>query len=341
MGSSAGVVRSVGFSIKSALISALLMLVGIYTSGYAQSGHPSPHEVVVSQIKALADSQAEKEIPLETPVVLTTFGASASSAGITSAEIVQIYEGEYAKAKELHDRWSWWMSRENAGWAFSALLSLGLIFRDALQKRLSQLVDRIGGLLYGKLAGTRLFQGRALSHYRRALVEKNKLVHIPFRPDRPLDMHELYVPLKAAGSTKDDPVDAAQLIREHHRSVIIGSPGAGKSTFLRHLVLTWGERGFSPALGSSIPVLLELKRINDEPEKSLEQHLIDEFGRCGFPRAERFIRHSLEQNLLVLLFDALDEVKAGERTRTAQRIKDFARRTSRNSSGDYLSHSSL
>ena len=214
------------FALRSLFVCALLILISAPLVCLAQVSQARSLDKVVGQIKAYADRHVKNESPMQTGVVVDLFRIN--SVGLTSTKIAQIYEEEYTKEKESYDK-SPIKRLRDAGWTVSIVLILWLILGDVLRKWLARLIEKVGTFIYESLAGTRLFLGRTLSHYRRTLIEKYKLVNIPFRHGRPLDMHQLYVPLKATGSRDEGPVDASRLVIDHRRSMIIGSPGAGKS----------------------------------------------------------------------------------------------------------------
>ena len=94
---------------------------------------------------------------------------------------------------------------------------------------------------------------------------------------------------------------------ENRYLMVLGNPGAGKSTFLRRLGLEAfnGESGrFKHNL---IPVVLELKQFNRE-NVDLIGALAEEFKNFGFPPSKEFTEKLLENGKLLVLLDGLDEV---------------------------------
>lgn len=111
--------------------------------------------------------------------------------------------------------------------------------------------------------------------------------------------------------------------------MVLGAPGAGKSTFLRKMgleALKGTPQGFQHRC---IPVFLELKRLVDR-KIDLEQRLVSEFETCGFPDAKRFTSKALEQGKLLILLDGLDEVPSDNLNRVIQTIQDFVDRYPKN-----------
>lgn len=111
--------------------------------------------------------------------------------------------------------------------------------------------------------------------------------------------------------------------------MVLGGPGAGKSTFLKRLGLEAlkGKKGeFPPAC---IPVFLELKRFTAD-DCDLEAAIASEFAISGFPAADSFARKALEQGKLLILLDGLDEVTDEAINPVLSQIQDFVDRYASN-----------
>jgi predicted NACHT family NTPase len=104
--------------------------------------------------------------------------------------------------------------------------------------------------------------------------------------------------------------------------MVLGGPGAGKSTFLRKMgleALKVKKVGFKH---SCIPVFIELKRFTSS-EINIEKFIIEEFRICGFPVPEKFTAKALEQGELLILLDGLDEVPSQNLNETINQIQNF------------------
>jgi len=110
--------------------------------------------------------------------------------------------------------------------------------------------------------------------------------------------------------------------------MVLGGPGAGKSTFLRKVglealrTLYYEAADYRPRL---IPVLLELKRF-DAKDIDVAKFITAEFETCGFPQAEEFTRKALSQGNLLVLLDGLDEVPSANLDNVLNEIRDFVDR---------------
>lgn len=206
------------------------------------------------------------------------------------------------------------------------LLALAGWFKDGIGKGWTTLTKKIDDWVYGRFAGTPFFESLALKRYREALVENYQELKIPFRVNhKPLDMSKIYVPLKVAGSSDSEQVDAYGSIAKYRRLVIKGIPGSGKTMLLRHVAFAYGKGELMELENRPVPVLLELHRLSDADltEDKLIGAIVEAFKLNRFPKAERFVRHSLEHGKLMLLLDGLDEVNSKVRLAVAQKISDL------------------
>lgn len=111
--------------------------------------------------------------------------------------------------------------------------------------------------------------------------------------------------------------------------MVLGQPGAGKSTFLRKMgleALKGKQREFQHRC---IPVFIELKRFVDS-NINLEHFIISEFETCGFPNAKGVARKALEKGKLLILLDGLDEVPIDNLNAVIVSIQDFVDRYAKN-----------
>lgn len=239
-----------------------------------------------------------------------------NSAGVTRQEILRAYDEEYTKDKEEADRWGW---LPKAGWPVAGLLFIGLIFIEKLKTAVGKLFEFIGEKLFTFFAGIPWFYRLALNRYRRRMIERHSQLKIPFRPDRPLDLSAVFVPLKVSDAPQADTIDAYAALRRNSKLVVKGLPGSGKSILLRHIALTCLRRGLSQEYG--LPILVELNRLN-ESGVALRTELARELSTKGFPRPDGFLKRKLERGGLLLLLDGLDEVSAAQRPRVVQQIQD-------------------
>ncbi|MET8977737.1 NACHT domain-containing protein [Streptomyces sp. NPDC004539] len=111
------------------------------------------------------------------------------------------------------------------------------------------------------------------------------------------------------------PVDALQRYR---RIVVVGDPGAGKTTMMRHLALRMATRSEHESL-PELPAYVELFRFVESGHESLLDHLAEHWAdQYGFEDARDYIVQKLTDGTAALLLDGLDEVLGGESAQEAE-----------------------
>ena len=101
--------------------------------------------------------------------------------------------------------------------------------------------------------------------------------------------------------------DGITVANEYQYLMVLGNPGAGKSTFLRRMGLEAFKGNTGGFQHNCIPVLLELKQFNTHPV-DLIGAIASEFKHFGFPPSKEFATKLLEDGKLLVLLDGLDEV---------------------------------
>jgi predicted NACHT family NTPase len=102
-------------------------------------------------------------------------------------------------------------------------------------------------------------------------------------------------------------IDSITVVNENPYLMVLGGPGAGKSTFIRRMGLEALKGKQGNIQHQCIPVLLELKRLNSD-SIDITREISNELANFGFPETEQFALNLLEQGKLLILLDGLDEV---------------------------------
>ena len=203
---------------------------------------------------------------------------------------------------------------------------------------------------------------RATEHHLSCLVDRYRYLdfkgmgvsdRIPLR----LPLLDMYVPLKARielpegetwarelflagrevpdeeraaiGERLSEPEPVADLLRENDGLIILGDPGAGKTTFLKYLALKLAAgRGEDLGLEVRLPVLIPLSAYASalmEKDVRLDDFVAGYFHDLGADLpVDAMLEEALKGGGALVLLDGLDEVKdPGLRRTVADRVVDF------------------
>jgi hypothetical protein len=115
--------------------------------------------------------------------------------------------------------------------------------------------------------------------------------------------------------------DGLAVAQECPYLMVLGSPGMGKSTFLKKLGLH-ALAAPSSATSKQLPILIELKRLQQSPfnlQNTIQQILF----RRECPNSTIYVEQCLYEGSFLLLLDGLDEVPEAQRGELVQHIQIF------------------
>jgi NACHT domain len=307
------------FVLVFALMFGLVMGAAVPNGAQTPTPTPDSSEAVEQQIKKYAERHVENDQSMQTSNVIKVF--EKNTANLSPVDVATIYEEEYAKQKKTKDEDFWEQIKPKAGWIVAAMVFMFALFQGKLKTWVENGVGKLEKGIYQRFSGTKWFWDLALEKYRKALVEKHGELKIPFRPNRPLKMDEVYVPLKVAGNRADkENVDAMQAVQDYRRLMVTGQPGSGKTMLLRYLALNYGA-GKLRLADNPVVILLEFHRLVSGTE--ILTALVAALARDDFPNGESFLKQALKVGRVVLLLDGLDEVNSVDRAAVINRIQDF------------------
>lgn len=124
-------------------------------------------------------------------------------------------------------------------------------------------------------------------------------------------------------------INALTVVNDNQYLMVLGSPGAGKSTFLRRIGLEALKAEEGMLAHHKIPVMLELKQFKSN-EIDLTHSVTEELSNFGFPASSDFVISLLEQGKLLILLDGLDEVPKTNLNTVVDKIQAFVTRYDQN-----------
>ena len=307
----------------------LSIFLGSVSSSYSQNttSNFSSKQVVINEIKGYAQRHVDNNENMKTEVIIELY--QDNTIGLTKVQIAEIYEKEYARLKEVKQTNSnsiWTQLPKGLyGWIVAGILLILLIIRDLIKECIKISIKNLSNWVYKQFSGTAFFEDIALKRYRQALIEKYEKLKIPFRPNYPLNMRTVYVPLKVSGSKEYKLIEVDHALKDYKRFVIKGAPGSGKSMFCRYLCLSYAEGKLNDLSDKPIPILVELHSLKESKltVEILEKKLVQVCALNDFPKADRFITDGLKKGRLFLLLDGLDEVNFSLRAEVIEIIKTF------------------
>jgi predicted NACHT family NTPase len=128
------------------------------------------------------------------------------------------------------------------------------------------------------------------------------------------------------GKVRQKRVSGLKAVTEHSRLMVLGKPGAGKTTFLKHIAIECNKGEFQDNL---IPIFIPLKIFAEDArgggDFGLLQYIHQEFASCGI--GEQSVTEAvLSQGRGLILLDGLDEVPEEDSDEVVRQIRGFARK---------------
>ena len=286
--------------------------------------------MVIKEIKGYAQRHVDNNENMKTEVIIELY--KDNTIGLTKVTISEIYETEYVRIKQQKsdDNNKFWnkMPKDLSDWILIVFGVMGTIYgvtSKVVNKWITTIIEKIGKWIYTKLSGLPFFEDINLKRYREAVIEKYEKLKIPFRPNYPLDMRKVYVPLKVSGSKEYKLIEVDNALKDYKLFVIKGAQGSGKSMFCRYLCISYAEGKLNYLSDQPIPMLLELHSLTDSnlTVENLEKILVQVCAFNDFPKADRFITEGLKKGRIFLLLDGLDEVNIAARSSVIEVIKNF------------------
>jgi transcriptional regulator with XRE-family HTH domain len=127
---------------------------------------------------------------------------------------------------------------------------------------------------------------------------------------------------------KGERVPGLQAVEQFPRLVILGKPGAGKTTFLKRIATQCIAGQIFP---QQVPVFITLKQFTETKQQpNLFDYIAQQWSENGVDDANALSEKLLNQGRVLLLLDGLDEVSQADSTRVIDDIRRFSERFHRN-----------
>jgi hypothetical protein len=109
---------------------------------------------------------------------------------------------------------------------------------------------------------------------------------------------------------KDESLLPEEALKRYRHMVVLGDPGAGKTTMLKYLCLLSARAKLSGF--PDFPMFVTLNRFAKASQENLLDFITAEVAeRYGFPQLRPYLEPRLENGSVLLLLDGLDEVSVG------------------------------
>ncbi len=124
-------------------------------------------------------------------------------------------------------------------------------------------------------------------------------------------------------TNEQEAVPGIGIIVKHNKLMLLGKPGAGKTTFLQYIALQCNQGKYRSDL---IPFFMQLRSLTsefiDEEESDLFNYFIQECKNLGLSQEQAIIL--LQEGRFLVLLDGLDEVSQEETDKLLKQIDQFA-----------------
>ncbi len=130
------------------------------------------------------------------------------------------------------------------------------------------------------------------------------------------------------GRVRQERIPGVEAVQRHEKLLILGKPGAGKTTFLKWLALQCKE---GELFVDRVPLFVTLKEFAEaEGQPTLIEFMSQPFAECGIEEAQATVERVLGARRGFVFLDGLDEVRAED----SDRILNTIRRTSEQLDGN-------
>ena len=122
------------------------------------------------------------------------------------------------------------------------------------------------------------------------------------------------------GRIAQERVPGLEAVKQYAKLIVLGKPGAGKTTFLKHIGIQCSLGEFQ---ANRVPIFITLKDFAEtEQQPSLLEYITRYFSNCGVTNTTA-AEQLLSQGRALVLLDGLDEVRETDSYRVLQEVRNF------------------
>jgi len=131
------------------------------------------------------------------------------------------------------------------------------------------------------------------------------------------------------GRVREPQVPGLEAVTRYSKLMVLGKPGAGKTTFLKSLAVQCIQGDFQK---ERIPIFIALKVFAEDAKLKAELGLLNYINQklCVCDVSEQQVEKLLHQGRFLILLDGLDEVKADVGDKVLTEVSNFSRKYFRN-----------
>jgi predicted NACHT family NTPase len=113
-----------------------------------------------------------------------------------------------------------------------------------------------------------------------------------------------------------------EAMQRYSKLMVLGKPGAGKTTFLKYLAMQCIEGQFQ---AKQVPLFITLKDFAEAPKQpDVLEYIAQQLSLCGVTDASTKAKQLLKQGRALVLLDGLDEVREEDTTRVLREIREVS-----------------